>query len=83
MRILVNLVRYPLLALLLMLEPIVRIVLYVLTVLSILSAVVFAVSGHKATAPYVGALVLTLCSGLILIAYDGALSRLSGGGEYS
>jgi hypothetical protein len=74
-------IRYPLLALLLMLEPIVRIVLYGLTLLSILSALVLGVSGHKATAPYVGAFVLTLCSGLILIAYDGALRRLSGGGQ--
>lgn len=81
MGILVNMIRYPLLALLLMLEPIVRIVLYGLTALSILSALVFAVSGHKATVPYLGAVALTLCSGLILIAYDGAIRRLNGGDQ--
>ena len=76
---LLNLIRYPLLAVLLMLEPLVRIALYALSALSILSALAFAVSGHRANAPYVGAVVVTLCSGLILIAYDGALRRLSGG----
>ena len=67
----------PVLALLTLLEPVVRVVFSLAIVLGIIAAMVFELSAVGPRFPFLGILCLTLGSGVILVVYYGVLNLFS------
>jgi len=77
LRIAWDVVRLPILSLLLIFEPIVRLVLSWLTLLAVLTAFLFKFSGAAPSFPFWGMILFSVGCALVLSAYYALLSMLS------